>query len=187
MGGGKKKKKKKSSESAPAQIVVQMPEQPSAQTAAPAVSETDWAAIFAAEREEQAKILAQQQAEAKAKEEEEARVRAEEEAKRIQEQHNLEQKERDKAALADYTSMKQAAAAQAVGGVGSVTPTSSRATAPGLAPTQASTTQRPVSASTYSPTATSPTAPMAGNLPVAPQGVNLGGGTLDWLKTLYGR
>ena len=164
MGGGKKKKKSRGSE----------PAQP------------DWAAIFAQERAAQDRIMQEQRAEAQAQREEEARQRAEEEAKRIQEEHNVQQKARDEQAMSDYTTMKQAAAAQAVGGVGSVTPASSRATAPGLAPTTATQTQRPVSSSTYSPAATGQITPMAGNLPAAPQGVGLGG-SLNWLQSLYGR
>ena len=164
MGGGGRKKSRGRSE----------PAQP------------DWAAIFAQERAAQDRIMQQQRAEAEAQRQREAQQRAEEEAKRVQEEHNVQQKARDEQAMSDYTTMKQAAAAQAVGGVGSVTPASSRATAPGLAPTTTTQTQRPVSSSTYSPAATGQITPMAGNLPAAPQGVGLGG-SLNWLQSLYGR
>ena len=147
----------------------------------------DWGAIFAAERAAQQDIMNEQRAQAEAQRQREEQQRREEEARRLQEEHNVRQKARDETATTDYANMKQAAAAQAVGGVGSVTPTSSRATAPGLAQTAATQTQRPVSASAYSPSATAPTAPMVGNLPTAPQGVGLGGAGLDWLKSLYGR
>ena len=153
----------------------------------PEPAQPDWAAIFAAERAAQERIMQQQRAEAEAQRQREEQQRREEEARRMQEEHNVQQKARDEQAMSDYTTMKQAAAAQAVGGVGSVTPTSSRATAPGLAPTTATQTQRPMSASTYSPATTGQTAPMAGNLPMAPQGVGLGGAGLDWLRSLYGR
>ena len=108
----------------------------------------------------------------------------------MQEQHNVQQKARDEAAMTDFTRMKQAAAAQAVGGVGSVTPTSSRAAAPGLTPTTGM-TSRPMSSGTFAPSPTAPTAPvspMAGNMPTAPSQVGLGGGGgFDWLRQYFSR
>ena len=155
----------------------------------PPPPQPDWAGIFAAERAAQQRIMDQQRAEAAAQRAREEQQRREEEARRIQEQHDVQQKARDEAAMTDFTRMKQAAAAQAVGGTAPVTPTSSRATAPGLTPAGTTPTQRPVSA-TFSPSPVSPTAPttpMAGNLPSAPQGIGLGGAGLDWLRSLYGR
>ena len=154
----------------------------------PPPPQPDWAGIFAAERAAQQRIMDQQRAEAEAARQREEAQRRAEEAQRMQEQHNVQQKARDEAAMTDFTRTKQAAAAQAVGGTAPIMSTSSRATAPGLAPTGAAPTQR--ASSTFAPSPTSPTAPMApmaGNLPSAPQGVGLGGAGLDWLKSLYGR
>lgn len=165
MGGGKKKKSKGSRGS----------------------GQPDWAGIFAAERAAQQQILNQQRAEAERQRQREEQQRREEEAKRIQEEHNVRQKAADETAMADYTGMKQAAAAQAAGGVGQVTPTSSRATAPGLAPTTAMATQRPVSGSTFTPAQTGGVTPMTGNMPTAPSQVGLGGGGFDFLKQYFSR
>lgn len=156
----------------------------------PPPPQPDWAGIFAAERAANQRIMEQQRAEAEAQRQREEQQRREEEARRIQEQHNVQQKARDETAMTDFTRMKQAAAAQAVGGVGSVTPTSSRATAPGLAPTTATATQRPAPMGTFAPSPTAPTAPMtpmAGNLPTAPSQVGLGGGGSDygWLRQFF--
>ena len=159
-------------------------------SAPPPPPQPDWAGIFAAERAENQRIMNQQRAEAEAQRQREAQQRQEEEARRMQEQHNVQQKARDEAAMTDFTKMKQAAAAQAVGGVGSVTPTSSRATAPGLTPTSAMSTSRPMSSGTFAPSPTAPVgpaAPMAGNLPTAPAQVGLGGGGFDFLRQYFSR
>lgn len=149
----------------------------------PPPPQPDWAGIFAAERAAQQRIMNQQRAEAEAARQREEAQRRQEEARRVQEQFDVEQRSRDEKAMSDFTRTKQAAAAQAVGGIAPAVPASSRTTAPGLTPTA---TQRPAS-STFAPSSTSPTAPMAGNLPTAPQGVGLGGAGLDWLRSLYGR
>jgi hypothetical protein len=154
---------------------------------APEPAQPDWAGIFAAERAAQQQIMNQQRAEAEAQRQREEQQRREEEARRMQEEHNVRQKAADETAMADYTSMKQAAAAQAAGGIGQVTPTSSRATAPGLAPTTAMATQRPVSGSTFAPAQAGGVTPMAGNLPAAPSGVGLGGGGFDFLRQYFSR
>jgi len=156
----------------------------------PPPPQPDWAGIFAAERAAQQRIMDQQRAEAEAQRQREEQRRQEEEARRVQEQHNVQQKARDETAMTDFTRMKQAAAAQAVGGVGQVTPTSSRAAAPGLAPTSAMSTSRPMSSGTFAPSPTAPVgsaAPMAGNMPTAPSQVGLGGGGFDFLRQYFSR
>jgi hypothetical protein len=141
---------------------------PSIPAPPPPPPQPDWAGIFAAERAEQRRIMAKQRAEAEAQRQREEQQRRTEEASREQEQFNLQQQSRDQTAASDYASMKQAAAAQAVGGIRPVSSMSSKTSAPGLAP-MAATAQK-------TPSAPGATAPMAGNMPMAPQGVGLGGG-----------
>jgi hypothetical protein len=152
---------------------------------APAAPQTDWAAIFAAERAANENIINQMRLEAEnARNAEEQRQR-EEEARRTQEEHNVRQRTADQAALTNYEKMQQAAAAQAVGGISPITPGSSAGAAPGLSPVPGSRSRR--SASVYSPPTISPVAPEYGNMMAAPGNVNLGGGSgLDWLRALYG-
>lgn len=140
----------------------------------PPPPQPDWAGIFAAERAAQQRIMDQQRAEAEAQRQREEQQRRTEEASREQEQFNLQQQSRDQTAASDYANMKQAAAAQAVGGIRPVSSMSSKTSAPGLAPMSA-TAQKTPSTAGYTP-ASGATAPMAGNMPMAPQGVGLGGG-----------
>lgn len=140
----------------------------------PPPPQPDWAGIFAAERAAQQKIMDQQRAEAEAQRQREEQQRRTEESSRMQEQFNLEQQSRDQTAASDYANMKQSAAAQAVGGIRPAGSSLSATSAPGLAPMSA-TAQKTPSASGYT-SAPGATAPMAGNMSMAPQGVGLGGG-----------
>lgn len=150
----------------------------------PPPPQPDWAGIFAAERAAQQRIMDQQRAEAEAQRQREEQQRRAEESSRMQEQHDVQQKARDETAMTDFTKMKQSAAAQAVGGVNPITPTSSRASAPGLTPVGGMATQTPRRSSSagFTPAPTSPMTSMAGNMPMAPQGVGLGGGGINFLR-----
>jgi hypothetical protein len=148
-------------------------------------TETDWEAIFNAERGFQMEMLAEQRRESELARQREEQQRREEESKRQQELHNLQQKSRDETAMQDYSKMKQAAAAQAVGGITPVAPSFSRSAAPGLAPVTPARTRRPSTTPSYSPVAAGASPAAApGNLSTAPTGVGLGGGW-DPLRQFY--
>lgn len=99
MGGGGGKKKKSSPAPAPP----------------PPPPGPDWAAIFREQQAAQERMMAQQRAEQERLRAEEEARRAAEEARRKQEQWDLEQKERDKQAMANFESQQQAGARQQAG------------------------------------------------------------------------
>lgn len=106
---------------------------PQRQEAPAAAPQTNWEAIFAAERAAQERQMAQMRAEAAEQRRLEEERRAAEEAKRKQTEWDATQKLKDEKSLEEYKESKQAAAAQITGGT-TTTPASTRITAETPAP-----------------------------------------------------